>query len=88
MPSNTPLDSGSLRITLKDVYQQQEQIARDLTAISGNIQVITTTLQAHTNQGDDHESRLRKLEQWRYALPTSFVMGLASIIIALVEAMK
>ena len=26
----------------------------------------------------DHETRLRALERWRYALPTSLVLGLAS----------
>lgn len=32
----------------------------------------------------DYENRLRALERWRYALPTSIILGLGSSIIALV----
>lgn len=34
----------------------------------------------------DHENRLRKLEAWRYALPSSLVLGLGSAILSIYEA--
>lgn len=34
----------------------------------------------------DIETRIRGLERWRYALPTSVVLGLGSAIIAIVAA--
>lgn len=34
----------------------------------------------------DHESRLRKLEAWRYALPSSLVLGVVSAVLSIYEA--
>lgn len=33
----------------------------------------------------DHEKRLRALERWRYALPTSLVLALGSIAVAVIS---
>lgn len=33
---------------------------------------------------DDHESRLRRLEAWSYALPPTFLVAVASLVAALV----
>lgn len=38
----------------------------------------------HANISDDHEKRLRTLERWRYALPTSLVLALGSTAVAVV----
>ncbi len=35
----------------------------------------------------DYEGRLRALERWRYALPTSVVLGLGSAVIAIVSVL-
>lgn len=32
---------------------------------------------------DDHEARLRSLEKWRYALPPTLVLAVASIVISI-----
>lgn len=34
----------------------------------------------------DHENRLRKLEAWRYALPSSLVLGVVSAVLSIYEA--
>ena len=35
----------------------------------------------------DYEGRLRALERWRYALPTSVILGLGSAVIAIVSVL-
>ncbi|MER6364970.1 hypothetical protein [Kitasatospora sp. NPDC001527] len=35
---------------------------------------------------DDHESRLRSLESWRYALPVAALSGVGGALVAIVQA--
>lgn len=37
---------------------------------------------------DDHEIRLRALERWRYALPTSLVLAVGSVMAALAQTWR
>lgn len=32
---------------------------------------------------DDHETRLRKLERWQYAMPPTFLLAAASVVAAI-----
>lgn len=41
-------------------------------------------IKQHTTTSDDHEKRLRGLERWRYALPTSLVLALGSTAVAVI----
>lgn len=34
----------------------------------------------------DYENRLRALERWRYALPTSVILGIGSAVAAIIAA--
>lgn len=47
--------------------------------IEGKIDVLVIQLGAEHDRGVDHEARLRGLEKWRYALPTSIALALASV---------
>lgn len=48
---------------------------------------IDTKLDIALRQQEDHEGRLRALERWRYALPTSAVLAVASAITAVLSAL-
>lgn len=39
----------------------------------------------HTEISGDHEKRLRSLERWRYAMPTSLLLAIASTAVAVVS---
>lgn len=68
-------------ITLKDVYVEVlrcKDISRDTQA------TVTTTATTVA----DHEVRIRGLERWRYALPTSLFVSAASIAVALIGLFK
>lgn len=47
--------------------------------IEGKIDVLVLQIGAERERGTDHEVRLRGLEKWRYALPTSIALALASV---------
>jgi hypothetical protein len=61
-------------ITLKDVYQEVQKMRGSVDSMSSQARTVT-----------DHEARLRALERWRYALPTSIVVAAASLIVAILE---
>jgi hypothetical protein len=47
--------------------------------IEGKIDVLVSQIGNERERGTDHEARIRGLEKWRYALPTSIVLALASV---------
>jgi hypothetical protein len=47
--------------------------------IEGKIDVLVIQIAGERERGTDHEVRIRGLEKWRYALPTSIVLALASV---------
>lgn len=47
--------------------------------IEGKIDVLVIQITAERERGADHEGRIRGLERWRYALPTSIALALASV---------
>ena len=61
------------QISLLDIYTKQVEMGSDL-------RILKETL-------PDHESRIRKLEQWRYGLPLSGLLALASIALSVYSAM-
>ena len=78
-PSSEPSsDSGSLRITLKDVYIQQTDMANNIGQMKGSLNLMALTVGNNKTAVDDHESRIRGLERWRYAIPTSFILAIFS----------
>lgn len=62
-------------ITLKDVY-------REVVQLNGSMKVKDARDLAAEKIDVDHETRLRLLERWRYALPASFMFNAASIAVA------
>lgn len=83
-----PESDPGVRITLRDVYR--EQLAqggelRTLTAVLAlrNEQHAATDLR-RDHEHQDHESRLRGLERWRYGLPVALVLAAGSIIVDII----
>jgi hypothetical protein len=82
-------ENGSLRITLKDVWKAQQDGTKEVTAaivdlkesfikVTGHLETIDSWNADSDKYHADVENRLRALERWRYALPTSIVLTLAS----------
>lgn len=55
-------------ITLLDIYTRQVEMASTLAVIHEQLRAIP-----------DHETRLRSLERWKYALPTSLLFAIVSV---------
>ncbi len=72
MPEDT---NGSVRVTLKDVYEAVRRVEADVAEMHSAV--------AHI---PDHESRIRKLEAWRYAVPSSVILAAGALVAALVGA--
>lgn len=63
-------------VTITDVYGQQRELA-------GKVEAALARQEAHADRLDDHETRLRSLEAWRYALPLSTISAIIAAIAAI-----
>lgn len=61
---------------LSQILLKQGEMGTQLAVISEQLKAVP-----------DHESRIRKLEQWRYGLPLSGLLAVASIAISVYQAM-
>ncbi|MEV0823858.1 hypothetical protein [Nonomuraea rubra] len=66
-------DSNGVVITLKEVYDEMR-------ALVSEVRMLTQELKESRKTDDDHEKRIRALEQWRYALPASLVLAVGSAV--------
>lgn len=64
---NGQLD-GPVVITNREIYNE-------LLQVKGVVQIMG----GQATQLGDHENRIRKLEAWRYALPSTLILALASL---------
>jgi hypothetical protein len=74
-------------------YQQLNQLSDQVDQVRLAVERLTGHVEA-INQRDgitdrllaDYENRLRALERWRYALPTSVLAAMVSAVVAIVAA--
>ena len=52
-----------------------QQIASDVASVRLDMATVKSDMAALKDDGRDHETRLRALEQWRYAIPVSVGIG-------------
>lgn len=62
-------------VTITDVYGQQREL-------SGKVEAALARQEQHTERLADHETRIRSLEAWRYALPLSTISAIIAAIAA------
>lgn len=59
----------------------------ELARLQGSLQSLADSIHTRHEQDtslhSDHEVRLRALERWRYAIPSTLVLALASIVITI-----
>lgn len=65
-------------VTAADLYGELRQM-------SGQLQTSITQQEMTRTQLRDHESRLRALEAWRYALPVSAFSAVAAAVAAIIS---
>lgn len=63
------VEESSVQITLKDIFIEVRRLQDTVSAMTPQAQQI-----------NDHENRLRSVERWRYALPTSFIIAITSVV--------
>ena len=68
------------------ISDQIDQVRLAVERLSGHVDSINQRDILTDRLLNDYETRLRALERWRYALPTSVVLGLGSAIIAVIAA--
>lgn len=87
---------GAAQVTIKDLWQSQQAQTERLSAAIGSVERVLERLTGHLDAIDqrnaradgqlaDLEGRMRALERWRYALPTSVVLGVGSAAAAAVS---
>lgn len=69
-------DNGTLRITIRDVYDEVKGLRED-------VRVALQQSRENTTDVADHEMRVRDLERWKYALPPTLLFAAGSLAVAL-----
>ena len=69
--------NGSVRVTLKDVYEAVQNIATDVQELKSQVQSVP-----------DHEARIRTLEAWKNAIPPTMILAVVSIVVAIIESVR
>ena len=93
-----PLETTSV-VTVKDLWHAQQTQTDRLADAIGAVERTLERLTGHLDSIDqrnsradltlaDFESRIRSLERWRYALPASLVLSLASVSAVIVAAIQ
>lgn len=83
-------------VTIKDLWQAQQAQTDKLTEGLNGVKQVLERLSGHLDAIDaftaaakdvhvDHETRLRSLERWRYALPASLLLGSGSAVTAVLS---
>jgi hypothetical protein len=83
-------------VTIKDLWQSQQAQTERLSGAIGAVERVLERLTGHLDAIDqrnaradgvlsDLELRMRLLERWRYALPTSVLLGVGSAAAAVVS---
>ena len=68
--------SAYVIITAKDMYDQ-------IVILSGKVDAMSAIVKQADEDDADHEVRIRSLERWRYSIPSSLILGAASLLTAL-----
>ena len=68
------------------ISEQIDQVRLAVERLTGHVEAINQRDGVTDRLLADYEHRLRALERWRYALPTSVFLGLGSIVVAIVSA--
>ncbi|MER5862212.1 hypothetical protein [Kitasatospora sp. NPDC002040] len=63
----------------REIYDQVIELRSEVRSIGQQAEGVRAEL-------DDHESRLRALEAWRYALPVAALTGVGGALVAIVQA--
>lgn len=72
---------GSTSRTYTELGQLRTEVAR----VSGQLVAIGEFVTQARTERTDHETRIRALERWRYALPLSALASLAAVILTAVR---
>ena len=93
-----PVETTSV-VTVKDLWHAQQTqtdrladainaVERTLERLTGHLDSIDQRNQRADKTLADYESRIRALERWRYTLPASLFLGLASDATAVVAVIQ
>lgn len=75
MPTGGHDDPRGFVVSIRDVYDAVTRLTTAVDRMAGQRDTLV-----------DHETRLRGLERWRYALPTSLLLAAGSVVLAVVTA--
>jgi len=68
-------NGNGVRVTLRDVYEEVK-------GLRSEVQSALALSAENEKDIGDHEHRLRDVEKWKYALPPTSLLAIASILVA------
>lgn len=82
--------NGGVRINQAEIYRVLLEVRDDVAELRSDFKA-HLQLAAHPQAATDitdHESRLRKLEAWRYAIPPAIILAVGSLAVAILEGFR
>ncbi|REE95150.1 hypothetical protein [Thermomonospora umbrina] len=70
-------EGNGVFISLRDVYDQLVRLNNEIAGLSSKVDSARTVM-------DDHEDRLRRVEQWKYAIPATVVATTVMVAVELI----
>lgn len=70
---------------LGGVFIPTSEVYRTLLEVKYDVRVVGTKLDDVTSTKADHESRIRGLEKYKYALGASVISSISALVLALIE---
>lgn len=77
-------EDGEVRITLRDVYDAVTNMGQSISELKEEVTMLAAHNSLQNETAKDFEQRLRRLERWAYAIPTTFVLAALSVVATIV----
>ena len=79
-------EDHEIRVTLRDVYNKVENHAKEASAMNAKLDLYIGLNTAKELKIEDHETRLRVVERWVYAMPSmAMIISVAGLVVAVLK---
>lgn len=76
------------RVTTRDVYEAVTRLGAKVEELSGQLALERQASTTTSDKVTDHEDRIRSLERWAYAIPTTFILSALATVATIVLAVS
>lgn len=76
-------EQPAARVTLDQIYKTLIEVKESVGGLVEREGGANKRMESHARDIDDHETRIRGLEKWAYAIPPTLILSAVSVFLAL-----